>query len=457
MSSSAILQTSIRPLRIGMIGAGTVGGGVYEIIMNRLGGSSNKSLAASAGNANNTPVITKICVRDASKSRDFHIDTSATEVVTDVKSIINDSEIDIVVEVMGGTGIAKDAVMESLRQGKSVVTANKALIAENLQEIVSLVDKVNANNVGAKTVKFAYEASVCGGIPIIHTLQSCYKGDIINEVMGICNGTTNYMLGKMEQGVDYDEVLSEAQALGYAEADPTADVEGHDVRAKIAILAKLAFGTTVEVNTIPCMGITNISVVDFEYAKSMGCTIKLVGSAVRQSEFGEHDGALSVYVSPKLVPNGHLLASASGCGNAVAIDSANLGIASFTGPGAGRYPTANSIVADVMRVANNTCIAKPFPLSSNIEIDNDYVSAFYIRISFQDGLGIIRQVGELAESQGVSIHSILQQPITDRMHADTVVTTEPCKYSQIKTLCELIEEADFALGAPVFMPMIIDY
>eukprot|EP00804_Cyclotella_cryptica_P027688 CCRYP_010296-RB/>CCRYP_010296-RB protein AED:0.11 eAED:0.12 QI:0/0/0/1/0.33/0.25/4/0/420 len=420
-----------------MIGAGTVGGGVYEIIMNRL-----------AGNANNTPVITKICVRDASKSRDFHIDTSATEVVTDVKSIINDSEIDIVVEVMGGTGIAKDAVMESLRQGKSVVTANSELFFCNL---------VNANNVGAKTVKFAYEASVCGGIPIIHTLQSCYKGDIINEVMGICNGTTNYMLGKMEQGVDYDEVLSEAQALGYAEADPTADVEGHDVRAKIAILAKLAFGTTVEVNTIPCMGITNISVVDFEYAKSMGCTIKLVGSAVRQSEFGEHDGALSVYVSPKLVPNGHLLASASGCGNAVAIDSANLGIASFTGPGAGRYPTANSIVADVMRVANNTCIAKPFPLSSNIEIDNDYVSAFYIRISFQDGLGIIRQVGELAESQGVSIHSILQQPITDRMHADTVVTTEPCKYSQIKTLCELIEEADFALGAPVFMPMIIDY
>jgi homoserine dehydrogenase len=260
-----------------------------------------------------------------------------------------------------------------------------------------------------------------------------------------------------KQGADYDEVLKEAQDLGYAEADPTADVEGHDVRAKIAILAKLAFGTTVEVETIPCMGITNISVVDFEYAKSMGCTIKLVGSAVRQSEFGEHDGALSVYVSPKLVPNGHLLASAAGCGNAVAVDSANLGIASFTGPGAGRYPTANSIVSDVMRVANNSCAPKPFPLSSNIEIDNDYVSAFYIRISFQDGLGIIKTVGELAESQGVSIHSILQQPITDRMNADTVVTTEACKYSQVKALCELIEEADFVLNAPVFMPMITDY
>ena len=164
-----------------------------------------------------------------------------------------------------------------------------------------------------------------------------------------------------------------------------------------------------------------------------------------------------MYVSPKLVPNDHLLAAASGCGNAVAIDSANLGIASFTGPGAGRYPTANSIVADVMRVANNSCISKPFPLSSKIEIDNDYVSAFYIRISFQDGLGIIRQVGELAESQGVSIHSILQQPITDQMNADTIVTTEPCKYSQIKTFCKLIEESEVVLGAPVFIPLIVDY
>jgi hypothetical protein len=266
------------------------------------------------------------------------------------------------------------------------------------------------------------------------------------------------MLGKMEEGADYDDVLKEAQELGYAEADPTADVAGHDVRAKIAILAKLAFGITVPIDTIPCIGITEISVVDFAYAKSMGCTIKLVGTAVRQSEFGEHDGALSVYVSPKLVPLDHLLASATGCGNAVAVDSANLGTASFTGPGAGRYATANSVVADVMRVVNGTCPSSPFPIVSNsIDIDNDFESAFYIRISFQDGLGIIRSVGELAESQGVSIHSILQQPITDRMAADTVVTTEACKYSQVKALCELIEKEDFALSAPIFFPMISDY
>jgi len=275
--------------------------------------------------------------------------------------------------------------------------------------------------------------------------------------MGICNGTTNYMLGKMEEGIDYHDVLKEAQAMGFAEADPTADVEGHDVRAKIAILAKLSFGTTVPVHTIPCMGITNVSIIDFAYAKSMGCTIKLIGTATRKSQFGEHDGALSVYVSPKLVPNDHPLASATGCGNAVVINSANLGTALYTGPGAGRYPTANSIVADIMRVADNTCPATPFPLSSSIDIDNDYESAFYIRISFQDGLGIVRKVGEIAQSQGVSIHSILQQPITDRMAADTVVTTEACKLSQVQELCTLIEKEDFVLCPPVFMPMIPEY
>ena len=429
--------------------------------MNRLkkeGSSSSSSPAV---------IITKICCRDINKSRDFQIDTSYTQLVTDISSILNDTTIDMIIEVAGGTSsIIKDAVFTALRKGKSVVTANKALIAEYLDEIVELVDELNKSSKNKKCC-FGYEASVCGGIPIIHTLQSSYSGDIINEVSGICNGTTNFMLGKMaDEGADYDEVLKEAQDLGYAESDPTADVEGHDVRAKIAILAKLAFGITVPIDSIPCKGITEISVVDFAYAKSMGCTIKLVGTAVRQSQFGEHDGALSVYVSPKLVPMNHLLASATGCGNAVAVDSANLGTASFTGPGAGRYATANSVVADVMRVANGTCPSSPFPSSSSsssssssvgIDIDNDFESAFYIRISFQDGLGIIRSVGELAESQGVSIHSILQQPITDRMAADTVVTTEACKYSQVKALCDLIEKEDFALSAPVFMPMIPDY
>jgi len=246
VSTSSILQSSIRPLRIGMIGAGTVGGGVYEIIMNRLGSRSAGNNTTASG-AKKQVVITKICVRDPTKPRDFQNDKRSTEIVTDINSIVNDKDIDLVVEVMGGTSLAKSAVLESLKQGKSVVTANKALIAENLEEIVGVLNQVNERVVGKEAVtagdggnvKFAYEASVCGGIPVIQVLQSCYTGDIINEVMGICNGTTNFMLGKMEAGADYDEVLKEAQDLGFAEADPSADVDGYDVRAKIAILAKV--------------------------------------------------------------------------------------------------------------------------------------------------------------------------------------------------------------------------
>jgi homoserine dehydrogenase len=457
-----------------MIGAGTVGGGVYEIIMNRLGGGkgtppNDGASSSSSSSKAPTPIITKICVRDASRPRNFHVDPAITKIVTDVSSMVNDPDIDMVVEVAGGVTFAKDAVYASIRNGKSVVTANKALIAENMEELISMLGDANENEANARRggVRFGYEASVCGGIPVIHALQSCYAGDIINEVMGICNGTTNFMLGKMEEGADYDAVLREAQELGFAEADPSADVEGYDVRAKIAILAKLAFGVSVPIDTIPCMGITNVSVVDFAYAKSMGCTIKLVGTAVRKSRFGEHDGALSVYVSPKLVPDDHLLASATGCGNALVVRSANLGLASYGGPGAGRYPTANSVVADIMRVANGTCPIAPFPPSASWsswaddddddEIDNDYESAFYVRVSFRDGLGIVRIIGELAESQGVSIHSILQRPITDRMAADTVVTTESCKLSQVEALCELIGREEFAICTPVFMPMIPEY
>jgi homoserine dehydrogenase len=454
----AAAAAATRPLRIGMVGGGTVGGGVYEIVMDRLGGTALH--AAESGGVPSTPrktrgcIITKVCVRDLTKPRTFHINEAATELVSDVNSILQDDSIDMVVEVMGGTTLARTVVLEALKSGKSVVTANKALIAEHLDEIHNAVKGSSSNP------KFAFEAAVCGGIPIIETLQSCYAGDVVHEVMGIANGTTNYMLGKMEMGADYNEVLKEAQDLGYAEADPTADVEGHDVRAKIAILAKLAFGTTVPVDSIPCMGITGITPVDFEYAKLMGCTIKLVGTAGRLSQYGEHDGALSVYVSPKVVPNDHLLASARGAGNAIVVNSANLGTASYTGPGAGRFPTANSVVADICRVAAthgaSSIVSDPFPLSSNIALDNDYSSAFFLRISFQDGLGIIRTIGELAERHGVSINSILQNPIKDHLAADFVVTTEECKLSQIKAMCDDIELEEFATGVPLCMPLMLN-
>jgi len=432
-----------------MVGGGTVGGGVYDIIMGRLGGSSVDTTGQMASSSTRRCVITKICVRDLAKPRSFHVDEDKTTLVSDVNSILDDDNIDIVVEVMGGTSLARTVVLEALKRGKSVVTANKALIAEHLDEIHTAVEQSGGNE-----VKFGYEAAVAGGIPIISTLQHCFAGDIINEIGGIINGTTNYMLGKMEDGADYDEVLKEAQDLGFAEADPTADVEGHDVRAKIAILAKLAFGTTVDVEEIPCSGISQISSVDFEYAKLLNCTIKLIGTAARLSQYGERDGDLSVYVAPKMIPTDHIMAAATGCGNAITVDSVNLGTSSYFGPGAGRFPTANSVVADICRVASNNCPADPFPLRSTISIDNDYTSAFYIRIPYIDGLGIVRKVGEVAERHGVSVNSILQNAISDRMMADCVVTTEECKLSQVQALCAELENEEFARAPPLCMPLV---
>lgn len=437
-------NTQRTPLRIGMIGGGTVGGGVYDIVMGRLLHDDDHPPSM---------IITKVCVRDLSKPRSFHLVEEYTQLTNKLDDVIHDDSIQVVIEVMGGDDInvAKYVVEESIQRGKHVVTANKALVAQHLDELHQL--SLSHNKI------LAYEAAVCGGIPIISTLHSCYTGDVIQQVSGICNGSTNYMLTRMEsEGAPLEEVLRTAQGLGYAEADPTADVEGHDVRAKIAILAKLAFGTTVPLEQIPCQGISSVSCVDFEYAKLLGCTIKLVGTATRLSEYGEHDGALSVYVAPQVVANTHLLASARGSGNAVAVKSANLGTASFAGPGAGRFPTAHSVVADVARIAAGTAAIDPFPMARPpLDIDADYTSAFYIRIPFMDSLGIIRRVGELAEQHGVSIHSVLQNPIEDRMSADFCLTTESCKVSQVQALCQDVDQEDFSRSFPLCMPLLMEH
>ncbi len=205
------------------------------------------------------------------------------------------------------------------------------------------------------------------------------------------------------------------------------------------------------------MDIREISPVDFEYAKLLNCTIKQMGTAERMSEYGEYDGALSVYVGPKLVPLSHTtLSTVCNIQNAVSLKSANMGMASFQGLGAGRYAVANSVVADICRIASKNASSDPFPLSSDIVLDSNYSSAFYIRITFQDELGIIRRVGELAEINGVSICSVLQNPIVDRMSADFVVTTEECRYSQVRAMCEDIGDQDFAHSIPLFMPMLRD-
>lgn len=344
---------------------------------------------------------------------------------------------------MGGTGIAKKVVESALKKGMPVVTANKALLAEHWGELQDIIQKNN-------TASLHWEAAVCGGIPIIQTLQSCYTGDAISSVTGICNGTTNYMLTKMSTGAaDYDDVLKEAQELGYAEADPTADVEGHDVRAKIALLAGVAFGVPVPpIEKIPCVGISKITSADFAYAVQLNSTIKLLGTAKKTE-----DNKLAVYVSPAMVHmNIHSVAHCSNVGNVVTVTSSNLGTCSYSGPGAGRYPTANSIVADIYRVASGVSnSASTTDIVNDIELDCNYSAKFYMRVPLLDGMSVpVAETGALAEKHGVSIHSIMSGS------RDFCLTTNDSKLGNIQAFSEELTVASFCSGSPCFMPLLKD-
>lgn len=439
-----------KPFRIGMLGAGTVGGGVYELLM------GTSAATAAAGSIPSTKItvvsgrpvtITKLCVRSLNKPRDFQICADRTVVTTDPNDLLHD-DIDCVVEVAGGCGVAKDLILSALGQGKMVVTANKAVLFEHMAEIMA---KAAA---AAPSARIGYEAAVCGGIPIINALTTAYVSDRIQSVQGICNGTTNYMLSKMaaDISIQYADVLKEAQDLGFAEADPTADVEGHDVRAKIAILAKLAFGQSVTLDRILCTGISSVTATDFLLCRDNlnKSTIKLIGTAAVMDR-----RQLCVYVTPTVVPASSMLANIGGSGNCAQVVSDNLGACSYTGPGAGRYPTANSIVADVYRAASDTLPASAFPAptaysaSSPLEVVSDYAASFYIRMSLAPlDDDFERELAALAEPHGLTFVATMR-------HLTTVaVTTSPCQRSAVDSFCQAVQHR--VVGAPLFMPMLMD-
>lgn len=391
--------------------------------------------------------VGKICVRDVARKRDFDVPANC-EIVSDYDAILNDDSIDVVVEVMGGLTDAKDVIYKSIKKGKSVVTANKALIAKFLPEIMALLDEVNKGR--EEKVEFRYEAAVCGGIPIIRSLQSDFVGDDIQMLSGIINGCTNFMLTAMDRdGKSYDEALKEASELGYAEADPTLDVGGFDARSKLRILMRLAFGVEVNEEEISCRGITELSKVDFEYAKMLGGTIKLLGVAERVD-----DERIAAFVSPCYVTGDDSLSSVSGATNAIEVISSNLQSSTYIGQGAGRYPTANSCINDIVALAKGDKTPLPFNPSSDAKFVQNYDSVFYLRLSYRDGLGITRNCGEICEKCGVSIHSILQNPVTKRDDAAFVIITEKVSLKAIKEVCAEIEALDWCRGPAFYMPVL---
>ncbi len=415
--------------RIGIIGLGTVGEGVYKILNSEI---------------NTHPIlkdieIVKIAVKNISKKRNIIYEKDL--LTTNINSLIDDPTIDVIVEVMGGINETKDIILKSLNTGKSVVTANKAVIARFGDEIQETASKNNAY--------ILFEAAVCGGIPIIEPLKRSLKSNQINKMIGIINGTTNFILSKMSsEKAAYEETLKLSQELGYAEIDPSADVEGHDAADKISILTELAFGGKVNRNEIDTEGINFIDLKDIEYANKLGFEIKLLAVSERINFKKNLDSLpLSVWVGPTLIPKAHPLSSIEGVNNAILVDGDPVGEIMLYGPGAGSGPTASSVVSDILNL-KEISLKKRFNTSEECsQIDPLLSCKFwrkchiikssqikkknYLRIICKDTIGVIGKIGNIFGENGVSIESIVQLD-TRENEAEIVVITHEVEQGNIE-------------------------
>ncbi|MDO4519821.1 MAG: homoserine dehydrogenase [Eubacteriales bacterium] len=393
-------------IKAALLGLGTVGSGVYKVIRNQKNEMMQK--------LGSELVISKILVRNIEKASKKVDDPSI--LTTSWEDIINDESIEIVIEVMGGIDPARTYIKEALLAGKHVVSANKDLIAVHGEELYNAAEQTK--------VDFLFEASVAGGIPIIGPLKQSLAGNYITEVMGIVNGTTNFILTKMsKENMEFKEALALATELGYAEADPTADIEGLDAGRKVAILASTAFNSRVVFSNVYTEGITKISAKDIRYAKEMGCEIKLLGVA-RNTETG-----IEAYVCPMLIPANHPLASVNDSYNAVFVHGDAVEDAMFFGRGAGELPTASAVVGDVFEIARNinadscgrigcTCY-KQLPIKKMEDTTNSY----FIRMKVEDRCGVLAELTAVFAKYGVSVSQIIQKGTREEGCAEVVVIT----------------------------------
>ena len=403
-------------LRVGLIGFGTVGTGVY------------KSLA----DFNNIE-IAKIAVKNINKPR--AVDIPAGMLTDNPYDVVNDSSIDVVAELMGGVEPAWDYLRTAIGNGKHIVTANKELLAKRGEELFNLAEKHNR--------VILYEAAIAGGIPIIMPVKTILAGNRINKIQAILNGTTNYILTKMDaENASYEDVLKEAQTLGYAETDPTGDVEGFDTAYKITTLATIAFKSRVKYENVYREGITKIRKEDIANANELGYKIKLIANAT----IDENNNA-DVRVHPMLVPKDSMLAHINYVTNAVSISGHPIGNIVLSGPGAGEFPTASSVVGDILAIAaefGKTDYLLPMmrcghTLTANpVRIEDTY-NKYYISITAPNAIGIIAKIGTICANKNVSVSSILQKGILENNTAEITVITETCLEKSIR---EVVSELD---------------
>lgn len=413
-----------KEIKIGLLGSGTVGTGVVRVLQ-----ENGQDIAKKAGAA---ITVKKVLVRDVTKKRDY---LEAVELTDNALDIINDPEIDIVVELMGGLHPAFEYMLDAMKNGKHVVTANKDVVAEMGHELFEMAE--------AKGVDFRFEASVGGGIPIITPLKECLSGNKITEIMGIVNGTTNYMLTQMtEQGADYAGVLKDAQAKGYAEANPAADVEGLDAARKAAILASIAFNSRVGLDQVSVEGITRIEPADINYAKELGYVIKLLAVA---KDYG--DAGINVRVHPVFLPNSHPLASVNDVFNAIFLRGNAIGDAMFYGRGAGSLPTASAVMADIISEARNVVSGTHSMVGCtcynhrNFCPLEDTESSYYVRLHVEDEPGVLGSIATAFGESGVSLKSVIQTRKVGT-HAEIVAVTHVVKHKHILMAADILKSLD---------------
>jgi homoserine dehydrogenase len=404
-------------IKIGIMGMGNVGTGLYKILSD-----NRKKIEEELGKKIE---IKKILVRNPEKQRD--VDVPKGIMTKDVYEIINDPEIQIVVELLGGINPAFDYMKMSIESGKHVVTANKAVIATYGKELEDL-----AKSCG---VKLRFEASVGGGIPIINTLKESLSGNKIEEVVGIINGTTNFILTQMTtSNIDFEEALKQAQDKGYAEADPTSDIEGEDAAFKLAILSDIAFGKKVDPGEIPREGITKISQKDIQYASELGYKIKLLVSAKK------YDGSLGLHVHPALIPNEHPLASVNNEFNALFIRGNAVGEVMLYGKGAGSLPTGSAVVGDLIHIIKsieNKGEVAGKGIQEDLKISGEGISQYYIRLEVIDEPGVLGKIAITFGKHGVSLDSVVQRGRGGRT-APLVFITHEIERSQLDKALEEI-------------------
>ncbi|HLQ72808.1 MAG TPA: homoserine dehydrogenase [Bacillota bacterium] len=414
-----------KKVSVGLLGLGVVGSGVIHLIKN-----NQTELAHQLGCSID---VQGVLVRDVEKARSIDIDPSI--ITTNPDDVLKNDDIDLIVEVMGGVDLAREYILEAFEAKKHVVTANKDLIALHGTELSAAAQKNGCD--------LFYEASVGGGIPLLRTITNGFASDQIKQVMGIVNGTTNYILTKMnDEGSTYADALKEAQELGFAEADPTADVEGLDAARKMVILGRLSFLTNVELSDVEVEGISQLSLVDLEYGKKLGYTMKLIGFANRNGE------QIEVSVQPTLLANSHPLASVNNEYNAVYVNGEAIGETMFYGPGAGSLPTATAVMSDVVVAIQNMRLGvsghqltEPL-FEKEITPAEERISKFYLRLTAKDETGAFATISELFNQLDISFERILQTPSDENNLAEIILVTHTTSLNAFQQAMDKLDNLD---------------